>query len=116
MSSTERDLREAGNHFDDVLSKIYYAPSLKGSFSGSQSLFDSAKMLIPKVRLKDVKNFLSKQNTYTDYRYVKKRFPTRKYKAGFTDAIWAIDLVFIREYQKYNSKEYILTIVDMFSR
>ena len=108
-----------GSRFDDVLKRIYFNPSLRGSFSGVNSLYDAAKLIDPKIRIKDVRHFLDAQSTYVNYRDIRKRFARRMYVSGFTDNIWGIDLI---EMNQKNLKKinrgycYILVAVDFFSR
>ena len=109
--------RDDGNHFDALLSKIYYAPALRGSFSGVHSLYDSAKILDPEIRIKHVRDFLQRQETYTDFQNVRRKHPRKVYKAGFVDAIWGMDLVFVQSLKQWNKNfQYILTVVDFESR
>ena len=119
-SSVEGDAavsRADGKHFDGLLSEIYYAPALRGSFSGVHSLYDSAKILNPKIKIKDVRDFLLRQQTYTDFRNVRRKHARKVYKAGFVDAIWGMDLVFVQSLKQWNKNfQYILTVVDFESR
>lgn len=106
-----------GQNFDQILSEIYLNPSLQGSFSGVASLYDAAKLVDSRIKLRNVKDFLKRQSTYVDFRDIRKTFPRRMYIAGFVDSIWGLDLTFIQKYKKYNNGyQYILTVVDFFSR
>ena len=102
---------------DKKLKQLYYDPDSPCCYGGVTALYREAKKLIPKIKLENVKNFLSKQNTYTLHKPVKRRFPRNKIVTAGLDVDWQADLADLKSLKKYNSGYcYIVVVVDVLSR
>ena len=113
----ERESAQNGQNFENLLKSIYENPKLQGSFGGAKSLFQAARLIEPKIRLKDVVNFLHSNSTYVDHKNVVRRFPRRKYVCLSPNHIWGADIIFIEKFRTYNhGYAYILLIIDFFDR
>ena len=96
----------------NLLKKIYYDPSHPASLGSIHALAGATKL--PKRK---VKEWLSKQPTYTLHRSAAKRYPTRKYYVNTIDDQWQMDLADMVQVQRQNrGYRYILTCIDILSR
>ena len=89
---------------EELLNKLYYKDLVVG---GSQKLYDKAKQAHPKITLKIVKEWLSKQQSaqLNNKPIIKKDF-----KAIYSEAPYAfqIDLTFFPRYKNQNEGNYVL--------
>ena len=60
---------------NDVLTKIYYDVSHPAGYSSVQKLYSAARQELPKLQLKQVREWLQHQDTYTLHNKARKRFP-----------------------------------------
>ena len=106
-----------GSHGEEVLKRLYCGPDEASSFSSANRLFEAAKNEIPDLSFKSVKEWLSKQVAYTRHKKPKLTFPRRKVLSLRIDDTWAADLIQADSLANFNSQyQYILTVVDLFSR
>ena len=63
----------------------YVDPRHPASFGGSQNF---PKHLDKKFAIKQIKDWLSKQDSYTLHKLVRQRFPRRKFYAKCIDDLW----------------------------
>jgi hypothetical protein len=92
----------------------YFEPKQPGSFAGVSTF---QRHLNGQFKTKDVKNFLSKQDTYTLHKPVKLVFRRRKTFTVGIDDLWQADLADLSALSKHNDKnKYILTCIDVFSK
>lgn len=106
-----------GLHGEEVLKRLYYGPNEASSFSSANRLFEAAMNEIPDLSFKSVKERLSKQVAYTRHKKPKLTFPRRKVLSLRIDDTWAADLIQADSLANFNSQyQYILTVVDLFSR
>ena len=68
-----------GKNIDKLLLELYENPRSNVSFSGEKKLFKAAKKLNSNITIKDIKNFLRNQESYTLYKLTKKNIQLRKY-------------------------------------
>ena len=102
---------------DSLLSSIYYDPKNPASFSSIKNLFNEAKKKRPGLKENQVKDWLSKQITYTLHKTIKRNFERNRIIVSKIDQQWEADLVDMREFASKNSNNnYILTIIDCFSK
>jgi len=102
---------------DNILSNIYFNPNHPASFGGLYKLYKYAKLYLKNVTLKDVKNWLSKQNVYTLHKPIKRHFLRNKIYVSYIDEQWECDLLDMRQYSRQNNGiNYVLTIIDCFSK
>ena len=94
----------------DRLKEIYYDPARVGSFGGVKALSRAAD-------IKDVKEWLSGQETYTLHKPIRRKFKRRKMICVGLDHLWQIDLADLSSLARYNDGfRYLLTCIDCFSR
>jgi Integrase core domain len=100
-----------------VLSSIYYDPKNPGSFSSANRLYNEAKKIDGSIKLRDVKEWLSGEFTYSLHKPVRKTFTRNPIIVRSIDDQWEADLVDMQEFSNQNSKyRYILTVIDVFSK
>jgi hypothetical protein len=100
---------------DAYLRDLYYNPKSSVAFSGIDKIWQKIKEKIP-VKLKEAKDFLQEQPTYTLHKRVIKKFTFRKTMVSYSDQQWQADLVDMQKYKNYNDYNYILTVIDLLSR
>jgi hypothetical protein len=105
---------------DKVLEELYYNPKNKAAFGGVDRLHKSLRNVqgYNKVSQKDVKNWLTSQESYTLFRdRLKKNYPTWKYSVLQIDQQWSIDLADMQSIANSNDGyRYLLCVVDVFSK
>ena len=99
---------------DTLLSKIYYNPSHPGSFGGINTL---KRQVGKKVSGKELKNWLTKQDTYTLHKPVRHHFKRQRILVSDIDEQWEADLVDLSALSKHNKNfRYLLTVIDTLSK
>ena len=102
---------------EKALESIYYDSSKVGSFSGYKSLFQEAKKVDSKIKLKDVKNFLASQEAYTLHKDIKFKFSHLKTRSKGPNQYWQMDLSDLSRYSSHNDgHKFILFIIDVHTR
>ena len=102
---------------DRLLNSVYNNSNSSAYLAGAGTVYRVAKEKNQKITLRDVKEFLHKQNTYTLHKPVLRRFPRNKVDSVALDYDWQIDLVDLRSLKKYNNGyTMLLTCIDVFSR
>lgn len=102
---------------ETLLRKLYYGTDNPSCYGGVNNLYRAAKKQIPGIKINDVKNFLSKQETYTLHKPVRRRFPRNKIVTAGLDVDWQADLADLKSLKKYNGGySYILVVVDVLSK
>ena len=102
---------------DSVLTRLYYDSKEPSSFSSAQRLHQAALKEKKSISLKQVKEWLKKQQTYTRHKRPRLTFPRRKVLVLRIDECWASDLIQIDSLANQNQGfQYILTVLDLFSR
>lgn len=100
-----------------LLASIYYDTSNPGAYSSVNKLYRAAKIKNPNIRLKDVKNWLEGELTYTLHFPRRTHFKRNKILVEHVDEQWESDLVDMQEFSKYNEgHKYIITIIDVLSK
>ena len=102
---------------DEILQQIYYNTSSAASFSSVDKIFNEAKKKIPDIKRSDVKSWLEKQLVYTLHKSVRKRFKRNPIIAERNNENFQADLVDMKEFKHLNNNyNYILTVIDVFSK
>lgn len=100
-----------------LLSDIYFNIQHPHSFSSVYRLFKAAKEKDPRIKLFQVRDWLTGNKTYTTYRRVVTKFPRRKVVVRGPKFQYQADLM---DYQplarENNGMHYLLTVIDCFSR
>ena len=78
---------------ENVLSDLYHSLNSHVSFSSPLKLYQAAKLKIPGLKLKDVKNWLSKDLIYTLHHPTRRNYTTRRVLVHRMDEQWQADLV-----------------------
>jgi len=102
---------------DSVISKVYYNPAT--GFQSAPRILQQIRRLHPdaEVTLKQVEEFISKQEVAQIHRQTRKTKVFRHIVAVGIDAEWQCDLIDLPKLAKVNNGyRYILTIVDIYSR
>ena len=99
------------------LEQLYYAPKSPAGYAGEQALHKLAKHLSKKVKLKHVRDWLRKQQTYTLHKPIRKIFLRRKTVVAGINTQWQAYLADLSKLSKSNDKNrYLLYIIDVFSK
>lgn len=102
---------------ETVLKKLYYSSDSPACYAGVTNLYREAKKKLPKIKVKDIERFLSKQQTYTLHKPVKRRFPRNKIVTAGIDVDWQADLADLSSLKQYNNGHtFILVCVDVLSK
>ena len=102
---------------EKILTEIYYNAENPSAFGSEKDLYEAALKRNKKIKIKQVKDFLAKQNTFTLHKPIRTHFKRRKTLARNLDNIWQIDLCDMKQIAKYNSNNhFLLTIIDVLSR
>ena len=98
--------------YDKKLRKAYFDPKHPGGFGGLVRLSRETK-----IPLKDVKEWASRQLTYTLHKPVRKNYPREPIVVRGVDEQWSADIVDMQKFARVNKGfKYLLTIVDAFSK
>jgi hypothetical protein len=94
------------------LGKFYYDPEHPEDFGSVSNLVTASKK-----NRKDVQEWLSAQDTFTLHKPVRKRFPRNPYIVTNIYDFWEMDPADLTSLSKYNNgNEFLLNIIDVFSR
>jgi len=79
-------------------------------------LLKQARLINPKINRSQVKEWLSKQPTYSVHKPARRTYPRNQVLVSSIDEQWQADLVDMQSLEKYNDgNRYILTCIDLFS-
>ena len=105
--------RRQHNIIQQGMENIYYDATNVASYGGASRLQKSLK----EKTLKQTKDWLRTEPTYSLHKPLRKTFPTRKYRTSGPNELWQMDLMEMIPYARINKGyRYILTCVDVFSR
>ena len=92
----------------------YFDPKHAGSFGGVSKFQRHVK---GKIKTKDIRTWLQKQDAYTLHKPVRLTFRRRKTFTVGIDDLWQADLADLSALANYNDKnKYLLTCIDVFSK
>ena len=99
------------------IQRRYNTPSAAGSFQGPSKLYQSAKKDGENITLRDVRQQLEKENSYTLNRSVINKFPRNHVIVEGYDTQWDLDLgnLYLL-HQENDGFKYFLLAIDIFSR
>uniref|UniRef100_A0A1I8BGD2 Integrase catalytic domain-containing protein n=1 Tax=Meloidogyne hapla TaxID=6305 RepID=A0A1I8BGD2_MELHA len=87
------------------------------SYAGINRVYEEARRTYPKIKLKDVYDFLHKQRVYTMHRPARKKFPRLVTRPSGLHTDWQADLAIFDQLAKYNDgNRYLLVCIDVLSR
>lgn len=100
---------------DTQLKELYYDP--KFGYLSATKLYRKAKELGLKATMKEVKQFLSEQETAQINKQTTRKTKYRPIVAHYVNDIWQADLLDMQKWSKFNKGyKWILSIVDIYSR
>lgn len=69
------------------------------------------------IPIKIIKEFLHEQDVYTRFKRIIRKFKRRRTFVSSIDDQWQADLLFIKQFSKFNDgTNYLLTVIDIFSK
>ena len=103
---------------NEYLENIYYNPAHPASYSGAQKLYRFVKKEGKhELSLKQIKEWLSSQETYTVYKSYPLKYATQKILPYKRDLLWDSDLADFQAVSNYNDGyNFVCVIIDIFSR
>lgn len=105
------------NSKNEILKTVYYDLASPACYAGTGAILRESKKIDKNITLRDVKNFLSKQDVYTLHKPVRKRYPTNKTLSAGIGIDFQLDLADLRKIRDFNDGYgYILVCIDVFSR
>lgn len=106
--------------FDDYLDSIYYNPESEGSYSGAEKIWGALKNRADRprgLRIKDVREWLKRQDTQAIHLPPKKRVETESIIVEYMDRQWDSDTIDMQQFSKHNNGvKHLLVAIDLFSR
>lgn len=100
---------------EDILKTVYYDPANAASFSSASALHAAVKH--KGISHSDVKQWLSKQATYTLHKSRRKTFQRNPVVVTNIDQQWQADLVDMQKFSSQNrGYKYLVTVIDIFSK
>ena len=99
-----------------ILNSIYYDTKQTGSFGGIDRLRRASHPALG-ASVKEVRQWLSEQDTYTLHKPVRYRFRRRRVVVGGINHQWQADLVDMSRLKRYNDDHtFLLIVIDVFSK
>ena len=98
---------------NEQLKGTYYDPTNPGAFGGARKLKKGNRNL----KTKNIREWLSGQDTYTLHKSIKRKFKRRRIIVSGIDAQWQADLIDLSSLKKHNDGyTFALTVIDVFSK
>ena len=91
------------DEINKVLSELYHSLKSDVSYSSPIRLYKKAKKVLPTLTLKNVKEWLSKDLTYTLHHPIRRNYATRRVIAHQIDGNWQADLADLQNLSKFNN-------------
>ena len=99
------------------LKKLYHDVKFPGSYSGLKNFYHEVKKVYPKTTLKQIRDFLKSQDSYTFHKRTRKPKKYRRTLVFRPRDLWQIDLLDMQRQSSENKGfRYICVIIDCFSR
>jgi len=99
------------------LKELYSNIDYTSAYGNKENLFRQARKHGLNVNRKDIGQFLEKQDSYTLFRPVFKKYKTRSSVVRYLNGKWEADLVEVKEYARENNDtRFLLTVIDSASR
>ena len=100
-----------------IINDVYTNPDSVACFSGINQVYKEARKKNKKICMKDVENYLAKQDAYTLHRPVRRKFKRNVTKTTGIDVDWQADLADMQKLKKENGgNTFILVVIDVLSR
>lgn len=102
---------------NELLGTIYKNVGHSAGFSSVRKLYEAAKQQNPLITMKNVQDWLSKQDAYTLHKPTRRKFKRNKIYVSGIDEQWELDLVDMKLLESYNNNfRYMLCCIDVFSK
>jgi hypothetical protein len=102
---------------DALLSGLYFNPAHPAGFSSTRRLYNAARAVNPDVKLSDVELWLSKQDTYTLHRPIRRNFKRSRFISSGLFIENDVDLADVTHMSKANDNiRFLLISIDTLSR
>ncbi len=102
---------------DALLDEVYLSPESSSYLAGVNTVYNAAKEKNPNVTIRDVENYLSRQDTHTLHKPTRIRFARNRIISPGVDAGWEVDLMDLQQLKQYNKNNaYVLVCIDQFSK
>ena len=99
------------------LKKVYYDPKHPAAFGEVEAVYRATQKDRVGINRQQIKEWLSKQPTYTLHKPIRKRFKRNRVMVNGIDQQWQADLVDMTSLARYNSGyKYLLTCIDVLSK
>lgn len=96
---------------------MYYNPNHPASYGGFTQLYKQAKKDGKNITIRQVKEWLKGQDTYTLHKQIKRKFKRNRVFSPKIDHQWDADLMDMTQISEYNDGyKYVLLAIDIFSR
>ena len=101
---------------EKVLKNLFYNVREPSSFSPLQTLLKYKKLNRNSTKIKDVKKWMTSQDSYSRHKYIRSRFNRNPIVSKHINHIWFIDLIEIKNSKENDNYRYILTVIDNLSK
>lgn len=102
---------------NNILSELYHSLKSPVSYSSPYKLYKAARVRLPNLRLKDVKEWLMKDLTYTLHHPIRTHYNTRRVLVHEIDEQWQADLCDMQKLSKQNrGYKHLLVCIDILSK
>ena len=99
------------------LKRMFYNPKHPAAFGGVEAVYRAAQKDGVDINRQHIKDWLSKQPTYTLHKTVRKKFKRNRVLVHGIDHQWQADLVDMTSLAEYNKGyKYLLTCIDVLSK
>jgi hypothetical protein len=100
-----------------ALEANYYNPALPAGYSSVDKLYKATRKKFPKLKKRQVQDWLRTQDTYTRHVPLRHRFPRERVYAPGIDLQWQADLSDLSSLKQYNRQhKFLLCVIDVFSK
>jgi len=107
---------KSGKKVDRILYDVYYNVDSPACYAGVNAVLKEAKNRLSNVKKEDVIKFLTKQETYTLHKPIRRKFRRNKTVTAGLDVDWQADLMDMQDLAQYNDgNRYVLTVIDILS-
>ncbi|XP_066926306.1 SCAN domain-containing protein 3-like [Clytia hemisphaerica] len=102
---------------NNILSELYHSLKSPVSYSSPYKLYKAVRVRLPNLRLKDVKEWLMKDLTYTLHHPIRTHYNTRRVLVHEIDEQWQADLCDMQKLSKQNrGYKHLLVCIDILSK
>ena len=100
-----------------VLSEAYFNLENPSAFTSIKNVYKISKKRLPKLKISDVKNWLTKQDVYTLFRRPTRQFQRSQFVSSVIDRFWSADLMDIKKYSQFNDNyKFLIVVIDNLSK